>query len=199
MSWKFSPTSTRHHTCFAILCWRLYGSMDSFWRCKSRSRTASAACRAPQLSIAQSVERSCKEAFPSLIQFLTSRVPWIPESDVRNMFYNLIDCVTTTTTHYIVEVTAVSVVLLWIKVVIVVMTRAGGTWISSGHCAGRRRERTLDVLHSSLLLRNGNLERTIDGVGVLDGGRLATGSIVLAVALVHQILKLYSNICTWET
>lgn len=82
---------------------------------------------------------------------------------------------------------------------IVVVTRAGGTRVCSGHGAGRRRERTLDVLHSSLLLRNGNLERTIDGVGVLDGGRLAAGPVVLAVVLVHQILKLYSNICTWET
>lgn len=102
-------------------------------------------------------------------------------------------------THHVVEVvTAISIIMLRIEVVIVVVARAGGARVGRWHGAGWRRERTLDILQC-LLFRNRNLERTIDGVCVLHWCRLATGTVALAVILIHQILKLYSNICTWET
>lgn len=68
--------------------------------------------------------------------------------------------------HHFVAVTAVTVVLV-IIVAVVPWTR----WarISGRHRSGWRRVRTFDVLESTFLFRNRNLERPIDGSCVLNG------------------------------
>lgn len=70
-------------TCSAIPCWRRYDNMDNFWRCRSRCRTASVACLARPLSIAQSIERSCTVASPSLTRCRMLTVPWIPKNEQK--------------------------------------------------------------------------------------------------------------------
>lgn len=168
--------------------------MGSFWRCKSRFPTMSVACLPLQWSIAQWVERNYKVASPILSLFQRSTVRWIP-GKIKTSAWVFFEWIFVT--HY-VAIGVTAIIRLGIKLMVVIMTRAGGTRVSSRHCARWRRKRTFDVLQCTFLFRYRNLERTINRVCVLDGCGFATRSIMLSIVLVRQVLKLYSYICTWE-
>lgn len=137
------------------------------------------------------------EAFQFLILYQMLTVQWIPIKSISISNYWYGDALMGT--YYItIEMTAVTIVVLRIKIMIVIVARAGWTWVSGWHCTSWWWKRTFDILQSTLLFRNWNLKRSINSIRILNGCWFAGWRIMLSI-LVHQIFKLYSNICTWET